>query len=101
MISDPTIELARQRIKAKLRSNPDKPIHLVLRPETARLFLDFLHDFDPDMPPRPVCKALGPLVGDVMMNSKLDRLDAVTDRLGVIMTMMEMITIGKQKEARQ
>lgn len=41
------------------------------------------------MPPRPVCRALGPLLGDVMMNSKLDRLDAVTDRLGVLMVLLE------------
>lgn len=89
MIADPDIRAAQQRIIAKLRANPDQPIKVTLRPETARLFVDFLQDFDPDMPPRAICKALGPLVGDVVMNAKLNRLDAITDRLGVLMMMME------------
>lgn len=89
MIADPDIRRAQQEIIARLRANPDKPIKVTMRPETARLFVDFLQDFDPDMPPRAVCKALGPLVGDVVMNAKLNHLSDIIDRLGVIMMMME------------
>jgi hypothetical protein len=53
------------------------------------LFIDFLRDFDPDMPPRPVCKALGPLLGDTLMNAKLRRLDAIADKLGPLLIDLE------------
>src|SRR5215831_14048779 len=53
------------------------------------LFFEFLYDFDPDLPPKPICRAMGPLVGDFMMNDKLNRVDRMTcelsdvvDRLG-------------------
>lgn len=48
----------------------------------AQAFKDFLQHMDPDMPPAPICKALGPLVGDYMMNTKLQRLDEIADKLG-------------------
>jgi hypothetical protein len=86
---DPTIKLAQQRILAKLKADPNALVKVTMRPATARLFVEFLHDFDPDMPPRPICKALGPLVGDVVMNTKLARLDDITDRLGTLMMLME------------
>lgn len=89
-MNDAEIRVVQAQIIALLKANPDnRAIKVTMIPEIASLFVDFLHDFDPDMPPRPVCRALGPLLGDVMMNSKLDRLDAVTDRLGVLMVLLE------------
>jgi hypothetical protein len=49
----------------------------------AEAFKDFLQHMDPDMPPGPLCKALGPIVGDYVMNLKLARLDELADKLGV------------------
>jgi hypothetical protein len=66
------------------------PFVLVTMDQTmAELFIDFLRDFDPDMPPRPVCKALGPLLGDTLMNAKLQRLDAIADKLGPLLIDLE------------
>lgn len=44
--------------------------------------LDFFQHMDPDMPSAPICKLLGPLVGDVVMNRKLQRLDEIADSIG-------------------
>jgi hypothetical protein len=49
----------------------------------AQAFRDFLEHLDPDMPSAPMCRALGSLVGDYVMNRKLERLDELADKLGV------------------
>jgi len=68
---------------------------------TAILFLDFLRSLDPDMPPPPVCKALGPLVGDVMMNAKLARVDAVISELNGLVDRLGRAWVLYEKAFRQ
>jgi hypothetical protein len=60
----------------------DGEIKFTMHVNMARAFRDYLLHHDPDMPPPPLCKALGPLVGDVVMNKKLRRLDQLADKLG-------------------
>jgi hypothetical protein len=60
----------------------DGEIRFTMHVNMARAFRDYLLHHDPDMPPPPLCKALGPLVGDYVMNAKLHRLDALADKLG-------------------
>jgi hypothetical protein len=75
-----------------LRDFPDKQeFKLTCSRIHIELFYEWLQSTDPDMPPAPICKALGPLVGDVMMNDKLQRLDALADTLGPLVIRLGMI----------
>lgn len=62
----------------------------VTRP-TLEMMLDFFTHLDPDMPSAALCKALGPLVGDVVMNRKLQRLNDIADVLGPNVLRLAMI----------
>lgn len=70
------------QVREAIKASTDQTVTLTMQADHARLFVDFLCDFDPDMPPRAICKILGPLVGDHMMNAKLQRLDEIADKLG-------------------
>jgi hypothetical protein len=79
------IHAAKRVMRAALDATPDLDkarLTVEMSGRVAQLFAEFLHDLDPDMPPRPIMKALGPLVGDHMMNAKLHRLDELADKLG-------------------
>jgi hypothetical protein len=70
-------------IKRVLAEDPVRQeFTLKISRQMSLLILDFFQSMDPDMPPRPIMKALGPLVGDYMMNDKLARLDDIADSLG-------------------
>lgn len=81
---DADIHAAKRTMRAAIDASPDLDARMTIEMSgrVARLFAEFLHDLDPDMPPRPIAKALGPLVGDVMMNAKLQRLDELANKLG-------------------
>ncbi len=91
MIPTPAdVKLTIHQFKEAIKASTDgtiKVLHMDVK--IAQLFIDFLYDWDPDMPPRPICKILGPLVGDHMMNEKLNRLDDIADKLGPMMIMLE------------
>lgn len=74
-----------------------------MSPRIAWLFADHLQQYDPDMPAPAMCKILGPLVGDMMMNAKLQRLDTfllrfddLADRIGP--TAMQLLMALDQAE---
>jgi hypothetical protein len=71
-------------IKQMLADSDVEKISVTMPREIASMFVDFLYDWDPDMPPRPIAKVLGPLLSDVLMNRKLARLDELVDALGPI-----------------
>lgn len=78
--------------KRVLAEDPErKAFTLNISRTTAEMILDHFQSMDPDMPPRPVCKILGPLVGDVMMNEKLNRLDDLANSLGPNVIRLAMI----------
>lgn len=80
-------------MNAAIEASPDLDTRVTVEMSgrLARLFIDFLHDLDPDMPPRPIMKILGPLVGDHMMNEKLNRLDRIAEDLGPTVIKLGMI----------
>lgn len=87
------LRLVIHQLHEAIRQSTDGTIELTMDAIHARLFVEFLHDFDPDMPPRPICKILGPLVGDHMMNEKLNRLDGIADKLGpMVMLLSGMVS---------
>ena len=97
------------RIRQALVEKPDQQTFTWHMDEMPRplleLFFEFLYDFDPDLPPKPICKAMGPLVGDFMMNDKLNRVDRMTcelsdvvDRLGA--STMNLIMLLQDLERR-
>jgi hypothetical protein len=87
-VSAADIRLVIRQVKEAVRLSTDETIDLTMDAVHAQLFIDFLYDWDPDMPPRPICKILGPLVGDIMMNDKLNRLDEIADKLGPMMIVL-------------
>ena len=93
------VKLTIHQFKEAIKASTDgtiKVMHMDTR--IAQLFIDFLYDFDPDMPPRPICKILGPLVGDIMMNEKLNRLDEIADKLGPALILLSgLITQRKPR----
>lgn len=87
-------------VKLVLRGNPDqKEFTLTIPRPLALAWLDFLQHMDPDMPPAPICKALGPLVGDVVMNTKLRRIDDIANSLGPIVWRLVMIVDQLERRA--
>jgi|SRR6185437_5691206 len=87
------LRLVIHQLHEAIRQSTDGTIELTMDAIHVRLFVEFLHDFDPDMPPRPICKILGPLVGDHMMNEKLNRLDGIADKLGpMVMLLSGMVS---------
>jgi hypothetical protein len=77
----------------RLLKDPDaKEFTLTISRKQAILWLDYLETMDPDMPRRPVMKALGPLVGEYMMNDKLQRLNDIADKLGPAIIRLTMLT---------
>ncbi len=96
------IELAEviAAFKLALRNNPDREsFDLTMTRQMLEAVLEYLYTLDPDMPPRPICKALGPLVGDIMMNTKLNRIDELTDVLGPIVIRLGMIADQMERHA--
>lgn len=77
-MTDDDIDRAIDEVQFHL-SDPDaERVSIEISRATALLFIDFLRWRDPDMPPAPVCKALGPLppaIADMMTNQKLQRLN--------------------------
>lgn len=77
-MTDEDIDRAIDEVQFHL-SDPDaQKISIEISRTTALLFVDFLRWRDPDMPPAPLCKALGPLppaIADMMTNDKLNRLN--------------------------
>lgn len=98
MMTPGDVKLLIFELEERIAASEDKTVSVRLNVDTARLFKDFLYDFDPDMPPRPIMKALGPLVGDIMMNDKLHRLDDLADKLGPLV--MLLTTAVAQQERR-
>jgi hypothetical protein len=83
---------ARDACRRLLRDYPNRKVFKVtMQRGTIELFHEWLQSTDPDMPPPPVCKALGPLVGDIMTSEKLQRLDALADVLGPLVIRLEMM----------
>jgi hypothetical protein len=83
------VKLCIHQFQDAIKASTDGTINIVnIDVKVAHLFVDFLRDWDPDMPPRPICKILGPLVGDTMMNAKLQRLDDLADKLGPIVILL-------------
>lgn len=78
-------------VKRLLADGETKEFTLTISRKQAILWLDFLESMDPDMPRRPVMKALGPLVGEYMMNDKLQRLNDLADKLGPAVVQLSMI----------
>lgn len=94
-VSPADIHLVVRQIKEALKVSPDGTIDVTMGYGVAQLFIDFLYDWDPDMPPRPICKILGPLVGDTMMNEKLNRLDELADKLGPIVLLLSGLVTSR------
>jgi hypothetical protein len=91
---------ARASCKRILRDNPDADVFQVKISRTSlQLFYEWLQSTDPDMPAPAICKALGPLVGDDMMNTKLHRLDQLADTLGPLTVRLAMA--AEQLEQRR
>ena len=87
-----TYATARAACRRLLHDYPDREVFKVtMQRASIKLFLDWLNSTDPDMPPAPICKALGPLVGDTMMSTKLQRLDALVDTLGPLVVRLGMM----------
>lgn len=84
------IKLFEQQVNDAITAGDGQTIVLQMTEHLAKLFVEFLYDFDPDTPPRPLMKALGPLVGDMMMNAKLQRLDEIADKLGPMIMLLMM-----------
>jgi hypothetical protein len=78
-------------VKRLLADDDAKEFTLTVSRQQAILWLDYLETMDPDMPRRPVMKALGPLVGEYMMNDKLHRLNELADKLGPAVVQLSMI----------
>lgn len=78
-------------VKRLLANEDAKEFDLKITREQAVLWLDYLESLDPDMPRRPIMKALGPLVGDMMMNDKLNRLNDLADRIGPAVLRLTML----------
>lgn len=79
-----------------------------MSPRIAWLFADHLQQYDPDMPAPAMCKILGPLVGDMMMNAKLQRLDTsllvsaeISNRLGPLLMQLLMTLDQAERFAKQ
>jgi hypothetical protein len=95
------IRLAQRIVQAALDVTPDLRARLTIEISAAIgfLFLDFLDSLDPDMPKRPIMKILGPLVGDSMMNDKLNRLNEIADKLGPSLVYLNLM-IGQLERRR-
>lgn len=78
-------------VKRALADPDAKEFTLTISREQAVLWLDYLETMDPDMPRRPIMKALGPLVGDYMMNDKLNRLNDLADKIGPAVMRLTML----------
>jgi len=95
MTTPADIKLALHQLREKLKVTPLQVVTVDMDRTTAELFVDFLINIDPDMArawrqllPQPWCKVLGPIVGDQMMNVKLQRLDDLADKLGPLVLLL-------------
>lgn len=84
--------------RGALAANPEKQdFTLIVTRPMVEIILDVVVGMDPDMPPRPICKILGPLTGDIMMNAKLNRLDEIANSLGPNVIRLAMIADQLEK----
>jgi hypothetical protein len=88
MISEIDIREFVTELNQAVRASTTGSVTVTMKIPMAGAFKDFLQHLDPDMPSAPMCRALGPLVGDHLMNRKLERLDDLADKLGVAATML-------------
>lgn len=99
MITHADIKLLVHRIEEAVRSSTNGTIRVIdMDVKAAELFVDFLKNIDPDMAriwrqvlPQPLLPMLGPIVGQEMINTKLQRLDALTDQLGTALMLLNGI----------
>ncbi|CAN7383107.1 hypothetical protein LJR220_003407 [Bradyrhizobium sp. LjRoot220] len=98
MMSPADIKLCVHELKEAIKASTDGTITINMGTQHAKMFIDFLQHMDPDMPPAPLCKALGPLLGDHLLNAKLGRLDDIADKLGPLVMLLS--TAIAQQERR-
>lgn len=92
---------ARERCRKLLRNHPDiESFKLRMERRHFELFYEWLQSTDPDMPPPPICKALGPLTGDSMMSDKLRRLDGLADQFGSLVMFLAMTLARAEEKGR-
>lgn len=89
----------RIEMRQKLAQMPDDgEATLRISKRAAQCFVDYPEQHDPDMPPPAICKALGPLVGDTILNAKLHRLDEMIDKATkIVMDLGAMNTLRMMK----
>jgi hypothetical protein len=84
------IKLAIHQLEEAIKASTDGEIKVFnLSTNLAEAFIDFLKNIDPDMHriwrqvlPQPLLPMLGPIVGQEMINTKLERLDRLANDLG-------------------
>ncbi len=93
-------KMVREAVQCAGGRDSNQNVTISMSPRLAWLFADHLQQYDPDMPAPAICKVLGPLVGDIMMNAKLHHLDEIADKLGPIAMQLLMALDQAERNAK-